>query len=223
MRIIAHCPRPRRGGRLDRAAALRRALSSGAERIELDVLEADGWLLVAHDVDEDLSEAPSFAECLGAIAAQRRDLLADVKNAAAAAPLGDAIARAGYANKTIVSGELTLIQAVAQHCEATRAWTLPSNDPAVTPAGAGPLGIATPTAKLRVRRAGAQAIEARHCEAVSVDRRFVTRGLVDDVHAAGGRVIAWTVDRRSQLRPLVRLGVDEVVTDDPLGARRAVM
>jgi glycerophosphoryl diester phosphodiesterase len=38
------------------------------------------------------------------------------------------------------------------------------------------------------------------------------------VHGAGGRVIAWTADRPAQIRRLAALGVDELVTNDPVAA-----
>jgi glycerophosphoryl diester phosphodiesterase len=38
--------------------------------------------------------------------------------------------------------------------------------------------------------------------------------LVDRVHAAGGRVIAWTVNDRDAASDLIALGVDGICTDD---------
>ena len=38
--------------------------------------------------------------------------------------------------------------------------------------------------------------------------------LVDAVHGAGGRVIAWTVNERRDLERLAALGVDGLCTDD---------
>jgi glycerophosphoryl diester phosphodiesterase len=43
---------------------------------------------------------------------------------------------------------------------------------------------------------------------------IVTKDLVDDVHRAGARVVAWTVNDAVQARTLVALGVDAVCTDD---------
>ena len=42
----------------------------------------------------------------------------------------------------------------------------------------------------------------------------VTKSLVDVVHAAGGRVIPWTVNDATDAERLVRLGVDGICTDD---------
>jgi glycerophosphoryl diester phosphodiesterase len=43
---------------------------------------------------------------------------------------------------------------------------------------------------------------------------LIGRGLVDRVHAAGGRVIAWTVNDRYAAEQLIDLGVDGLCTDD---------
>jgi glycerophosphoryl diester phosphodiesterase len=44
---------------------------------------------------------------------------------------------------------------------------------------------------------------------------MIDEALVDDVHAAGGRVIAWTVNDTEAVRRLAALGVDGVCTDVP--------
>ena len=46
------------------------------------------------------------------------------------------------------------------------------------------------------------------------DWRLIDDRLVSTVHAAGGRVIAWTVNARDAAARLVALGVDGVCTDD---------
>jgi glycerophosphoryl diester phosphodiesterase len=44
--------------------------------------------------------------------------------------------------------------------------------------------------------------------------RVIDGALVDEVHAAGGRVIAWTVNTRRAAERLVAIGVDGLCTDD---------
>jgi glycerophosphoryl diester phosphodiesterase len=46
-------------------------------------------------------------------------------------------------------------------------------------------------------------------------RDGVTSALMNEVHEAGGRVIAWTVNRDADLLHLMRLGVDGLCTDHP--------
>jgi glycerophosphoryl diester phosphodiesterase len=65
------------------------------------------------------------------------------------------------------------------------------------------------------------ALNDGRCDAVSVDRRFVTGSLVEAVHLAGGRLLVWTVDDAVELRRFAALGVDALVTNDPaLGRSR---
>ena len=44
--------------------------------------------------------------------------------------------------------------------------------------------------------------------------RLIDLRLVGQVHGAGGRVIAWTVNSREAARDLAALGVDGLCTDD---------
>lgn len=53
-------------------------------------------------------------------------------------------------------------------------------------------------------------------------REFADRALMDAVHAAGGRVIVWTVNEPDEIRALAGLGVDGICTDDVAGARAAL-
>jgi glycerophosphoryl diester phosphodiesterase len=46
------------------------------------------------------------------------------------------------------------------------------------------------------------------------DWRLIDRTLVDQVHAAAGRVIAWTVNDRGAAQQLIAMGVDGLCTDD---------
>lgn len=51
---------------------------------------------------------------------------------------------------------------------------------------------------------------------------LVDQALVGAVHAAGGRVIVWTVNDADRAVALARLGVDGICTDDVAGIRRAL-
>jgi glycerophosphoryl diester phosphodiesterase len=46
------------------------------------------------------------------------------------------------------------------------------------------------------------------------DAMIADRAMVDAVHAAGGRVLVWTVNRASEVQRLAGLGVEGICTDD---------
>jgi glycerophosphoryl diester phosphodiesterase len=71
-----------------------------------------------------------------------------------------------------------------------------------------------------VRESARWAVTEGGCAAVCVDRRFVDARLVEAVHGVAGRVFAWTVDREPEMRRLVALGVDGLITNAPARARR---
>jgi glycerophosphoryl diester phosphodiesterase len=60
------------------------------------------------------------------------------------------------------------------------------------------------------------------CCAIHVQHELVDADVVARLHAAGKRVGAWTVNDVGEARRLARLGVDTLITDDPLGVRRAL-
>lgn len=56
-------------------------------------------------------------------------------------------------------------------------------------------------------------------DALGPRHTLVTAQLVADAHAAGMRVVPWTVNDPERMRELSALGVDGLVTDDPALAR----
>jgi hypothetical protein len=59
-------------------------------------------------------------------------------------------------------------------------------------------------------------------DAIGPKHALVTRELVEAAHAAGMRVVPWTVNDEARMRELVELGVDGLVTDEPALARTVV-
>ena len=52
-------------------------------------------------------------------------------------------------------------------------------------------------------------------------REYVDSALVNEIHAAGGSVIAWTANDPFEIKRLAHAGVDSICTDDVSGARAA--
>lgn len=49
----------------------------------------------------------------------------------------------------------------------------------------------------------------------SIETSFVTPGMMREIHARGKEVHAWTVDRSSDARKMLSMGVDNIITGDP--------
>ena len=182
------------------------------------MLECEGHLVVAHDRADARRGTPlTLAQALEPIVAAGRPVLADLKTPRAADLLAAALALCDWGPRTVVSGSLPALERCACGCGAARAWTLPAGDDAS--ARAGPFGLATAAARARVSAAATRALGEGRCEAVSVDRHFLTPELVAAVHAAGARVYAWTVDSDAELRRAIALDVDGLITSRSPRAR----
>ena len=66
------------------------------------------------------------------------------------------------------------------------------------------------------------AMDAAHATDLWQQASYIDASLVADVHAAGHRIIAWTVNDLDQVRGLMAMGVDAICTDIPREIR-AVM
>jgi len=70
----------------------------------------------------------------------------------------------------------------------------------------------------------AGAMRNAHAHDVWQNHGYVDRALVDAVHSAGGRVVAWTVNDVTRARELAEMGVDAICSDVPnellIGVRR---
>ena len=57
---------------------------------------------------------------------------------------------------------------------------------------------------------------------ISVRSSFVDERLMENVHAQGKGVFAWTVNSKSEMERLIMLGVDGIITDRPVLAREII-
>lgn len=200
------------------------AAACGSDGVELDVHEtADGGFVVHHDPDlpggELIAELPQFA-------------VTD-QTGKAGAPIPMLSEALGLLAEQMPGGEVFLEVKGMRSWEALRAVVRPyrealrleiqSFDLAVLGAvaadpGANRLGLisADPDAD---HLALMSAFEAR---TLSLRHDLVTPELVEEFHAVGLRVAAWTVNDAGRAVELARLGVDALVGDDPVVLREAL-
>ncbi|KOU00166.1 glycerophosphodiester phosphodiesterase [Streptomyces sp. WAC 06783] len=199
-----------------------RAEREGLDVIELDLhLSKDGALVVMHDADVDrttdgtgpvadrtLAElrdldagygerVPVFEEIVDAV---RAPLQAEIKDVAAARALVDVLR----------ARDLT-----------ARVEVISFHDAALATVGELLPGVRT---ALVAEHYGTDVVDralAVGASALSLDIRRLTLELVERAHAAGLRVLGWTVNTHDELRLSRGLGLDGVITDFP-EIRRAV-
>lgn len=61
-----------------------------------------------------------------------------------------------------------------------------------------------------------------YVDAFSMNYAFVNKNTVDAVHARGKEVMVWTVNSADKIENLTALGVDNIITDDPVMAREVI-
>lgn len=61
-----------------------------------------------------------------------------------------------------------------------------------------------------------------YVDVISINYSFVNKALVDAVHRYGKEIYVWTVNSPSVVKSLANMGVDNIITDDPVMAREAV-
>lgn len=63
---------------------------------------------------------------------------------------------------------------------------------------------------------------AGNVDIISINYNYVNKALVDAVHGNGKEIYVWTVNSPNVVRSLANMGVDNIITDDPVMAREVV-
>jgi glycerophosphoryl diester phosphodiesterase len=210
--------------------AFERAVRAGADYVETDVhLSADGVAVLAHDptlkrvangrVERvadlgvhdlrrvDLGAGQGFAtldEVLHAFPLTRFNI--DVKTDAAVDATVDVVRRAGAADRVL----LTAFSDARRRRLAAMVPGVATSAGRVSVLRARAASVSRNAPLLRRGIAGAHALQIPE----RVGRvRLLTPRLVDTAHAAGIEVHVWTVNEEADMRRLLALGVDGIVTD----------
>ena len=171
---------------------LRRLLGASPTSVEIDVGVAAGEVVVAHDTDFGDASGLRLEDALAAVG--ETPVVVEAKCFPPETPSPRAFARA-------LAPHLERIQL----CSFERQVLVEARR--LAPELATNLLFKEPTRLT----AGAPTIGPRH--------DIVTRELIESAHAAGLRVVPWTVNDVREMVALVDLGVDGLVTDEPALAR----
>jgi glycerophosphoryl diester phosphodiesterase len=200
------------------AASFDAALAAGVDMIEFDVLEHEGRLLLAHDLDHvegalTLDEGLAHLEPLGV------DLDVDLKLPGYEQPVVEALRAHGLVERSLVSTQyMRSLVAIRQLEPALRlGWSVPRvrRDYTRSPLSALPAYALLARLKRRLPPAARRHIDAGRCDAVMAHFKLVTERLVRTVTEAGGELYVWTVDDAARIRGLEAMGVTGVITNDP--------
>lgn len=186
-----------------------KALENGADGVELDVRQtADGQLAVVHPAVvgskaiqssnyDDIRrlpkgyEIPLLEDVLKQFASQAF-LDIELKSPGFEEPAVELIRKYAHPQKTLISAFDTQTL--------TKVFEL------------------YPEAQLGFLYNRTQDEESRHncpIEVVKPQFRLASRELISDVHSEGLRVFAWTVNDKPEMKRLLQLGVDAIITDYP--------
>ncbi len=213
-------------------AAVAEAHAAGAQYVESDChITRDGVVVLFHDDDlrrvtgdtrrvEDVTVAElehlmatrggliTLAQALDAFPDVRFNL--DVKDEAVAVPTGRSVAE--HAERVLIASFSDTRRRIALHAAADA-------DAAVLPASsAGTATIARVLAATRLRsramlRRAVDGIDALQIPERRGRLRILTARLLDAAHDVGVEVHVWTVNDPDDMRRLLRMGVDGLVTD----------
>lgn len=215
--IIAHRGEP--GRRENTVAGFLAGIRRGAEWIELDLHQtADGALVVHHDFE--IAGRPlqrlTLRQAKQLARRRKRLTLPTLEEVLAAIP-----ERIGLGVEIKAPGiERAVLRALARHQAAERALVSSFHWPTVRAlAGLRPrvrTGLLTGSRLIDpvgdLRRARAQALCQEH--------KLADRSLVRALHVASFEIHVWTANTPADLRRLLGLGVDGIITDHPARLRR---
>jgi glycerophosphoryl diester phosphodiesterase len=200
-------------------AALAMALELECDLVEVDVLELDGVLVLAHSQAELPTQLATLDEALAFLAPGSCGIQLDLKARGAEHTVVDALQKRGLVERTVVSSFRAASLRTLHGLEPglRLGFTYPEDRYGVS----GRRALAPfVSSGLRVMRAAlprriAWMLGAAEATAAMLHWQVVTKPVVERCHATGAAVLAWTVETPEQLRALDEFGVDGVITDDP--------
>lgn len=69
---------------------------------------------------------------------------------------------------------------------------------------------------------GNELLEVDNVDAFSIESSFITKSMVENLHKKGKEIYAWTVNTEENMKKMVELNVDHLITDNTVLARQIV-
>ena len=177
------------------------ALDVGVDMVEFDVRACRGELVLAHTLlDARLPRRLRLADALGHLSSRRFadvELNVDLKRTGCEPALLDALRAAGMLERTLISSQVPAVLVRVRAME-------PRARVGISVGGR----VARVSRRWRDWRTQVlHDLRERRWDAVMAQHRLIDAGLLDDVVAGGGLLYAWTVNERTAIDSLRRLGV----------------
>jgi len=198
-------------------ASLEAAVAAGVDLVEFDIVRG---LRLAHSRREAQRDALDLDDALGFLSAHGAGVHLDLKEAGLEEGVVAAVGRHALTGRALVSTALAGVsRRLAEVApELPRAIGYPRDrvgvariqwPPKLIAAGAAALRAAMP---LRI----APLVRLARADVLALHHTLVSRGAVDRAHALGVPLLAWTVNEPDLVVRLASIGVDGIVTDDPV-------
>lgn len=180
---------------------IRAAIASGAEMIEVDVRRAaDGTLYLSHDVPEDISIRPALRELFEAVAqAENMEMNLDVKTEGLIEDVMALARQFGLAHRIVFTGACNNDRVLANSLGAEM-WR------SVWDAQHMPQGIADNAAD--------------GSPYLNVYYPLITEAYEQQLRSFGSSFSAWTVNKEEDIRLLLKMGIANITTRQPVLAMK---
>jgi glycerophosphoryl diester phosphodiesterase len=195
------------------------AIDLGVDLVEIDVLEDQGRLRLAHDVSCLTEESPGLEEALELLAARETGVLLDLKTPGVEGGVVSLLRERGLVDRSVVAsfhaGSLRAVKDVDS--SVTTGFSYPfdraslSGRRAFQPLiGAGLVGLRQ-TLPARIGRMLAHA----RADGALLHWALISSAVVARCHAREAAVLAWTIEDDEVLQRVLAAGVDGVIANDP--------
>ncbi len=208
-------------------ASFQAALDAGVEAIEFDVIaehpDGSGELLLAHDFADAQRRSPhtlheGLAHFAGAAYANV-DLIVDLKLAGYEDRVAAALQEHGLVGRSLISTmeEASLAHLREHHPHIRLGWSVPrlQRDPLRNPVVALPAVVLLQYMRGALPSVAANRIRRGEIDALMAHWRLATPRLARSIRAQDGELYVWTVDDRTRIAGLERMGVSGVISNDP--------
>jgi glycerophosphoryl diester phosphodiesterase len=199
--------------------ALALALELGCDRVELDVFDLEGTLVLAHSELEVPAELATLDEALAFLARSGCGVQLDLKARDAEPRIVEALRRHGLVDRSVVSSfrpaSLRALHGLEPGLRLGLTYPEDRHDLSRRRLFAPIIGSALVVMRTALALRIGGMLSVAGATAAMLHWQVVSRGVVERCHALGAPVLAWTVDSPEQVRRLDALGVDGVIADDP--------